>query len=288
MTDYKKISEEIQEKHSESFNALHISELKDEIERLKEKCDKQAMIIRRIYPENFPDTWFVAGAIGEVDKNGLPKMIEICPAYGCDWTQIYERTDHIHRRNGIIEDSFVYKWTDILTGKKYIGVHKGTADDGYVCSSKYMMNEYQKRPDDFIREVLEYGTYRDCLNKETLLLKEDNASSNTQYYNQSNGSESFFHVGPHTSETKRKISVTKTGKPLSEEHKQKISKSSKGKPKSEKTREKMRLNAVGRPAPNEGKKHSEETINKIREKATGRKHTPETKEKLRQLIKGRR
>ena len=64
-----------------------------EIERLREKCDKQAMIIRRSYPENFPDTWFVAGGIGEKDQNGLPKLIEVCPAYGVDWTQIYERTD---------------------------------------------------------------------------------------------------------------------------------------------------------------------------------------------------
>lgn len=66
---------------------------RDEIERLKEKCDKQAMVIRRMYVEEFPDMWFVTGEIGEKDRNNLPKYIEVCPAYGCDWTQIYERTD---------------------------------------------------------------------------------------------------------------------------------------------------------------------------------------------------
>ena len=73
--------------------AVDIHEAAAEIERLKEKCDRQAMVIRRIYPENFPDTWFVGGELGEKDQNGLPKFIEVCPAYGVDWTQVYERTD---------------------------------------------------------------------------------------------------------------------------------------------------------------------------------------------------
>lgn len=37
--------------------------------------------------------YFIAGALGEVDRNSLPEKLLICPAYGCDWTQIYERTD---------------------------------------------------------------------------------------------------------------------------------------------------------------------------------------------------
>lgn len=66
-----------------------------EYERLEEKCDKQAMILRRLNPENFPDTLFISGILGEKDANGLPKYIEICPAYGVDWTVIYEKTDKI-------------------------------------------------------------------------------------------------------------------------------------------------------------------------------------------------
>jgi hypothetical protein len=67
---------------------------RDEIERLKDKCDRQAFVLRRMYVEQYPDTWFVAGnGLGERDQNNLPKYIEVCPAYGCDWTQIYERTE---------------------------------------------------------------------------------------------------------------------------------------------------------------------------------------------------
>jgi hypothetical protein len=64
-----------------------------EIARLKEKCDKQAMVIRRMYVDQYPNTWFVTGELGEKDQNNLPKYIEVCPAYGVDWTQIYERTE---------------------------------------------------------------------------------------------------------------------------------------------------------------------------------------------------
>ena len=70
-----------------------IVDLRDEVLRLREKCDKQAMVIRRIYAEHLPDTWFVCGELGEKDRNNLPKYIEVCPAYGVDWSQIYERTD---------------------------------------------------------------------------------------------------------------------------------------------------------------------------------------------------
>ncbi len=55
--------------------------------------EKQQLIIRRIYAEQLPDTWFVCGELGEKDQNNLPKYIEVCPAYGADWSQIYERTN---------------------------------------------------------------------------------------------------------------------------------------------------------------------------------------------------
>lgn len=30
-------------------------------------------------------------------------------------------------------EAFVYVWTDKITNKLYVGVHKGTLDDGYIC-----------------------------------------------------------------------------------------------------------------------------------------------------------
>jgi hypothetical protein len=69
-----------------------VERLQEEIERLKEKCDKQAMILRRLNPEEFPDTLFISGVAGEKDQNNMPKMILVCPAYGLDFSYVYEYT----------------------------------------------------------------------------------------------------------------------------------------------------------------------------------------------------
>lgn len=37
--------------------------------------------------------YFLAGGHGEKDSNLLPQFVEIVPAYGCAWVQIYEKTD---------------------------------------------------------------------------------------------------------------------------------------------------------------------------------------------------
>lgn len=81
---------ELMEHHKVSDLLL---ECRNEIERLTEDKDKLAAILRRVYVDKFPDTWFPAGEHGEKDSNNLPKFIQVCPAYGCDWVQIYERTD---------------------------------------------------------------------------------------------------------------------------------------------------------------------------------------------------
>jgi len=43
--------------------------------------------------EKLGDIYFICGEGGEKDQNNLPERIHICPAYGVDWFQIYERTD---------------------------------------------------------------------------------------------------------------------------------------------------------------------------------------------------
>ena len=75
----------------EDQNAL----LCEEIDRLKEKCDRQAMILRRLTPENFPDTYFIHADGGEKDSNGMPERLYVVPAYGVDWSQVYVRTDKV-------------------------------------------------------------------------------------------------------------------------------------------------------------------------------------------------
>jgi len=61
-----------------------------------------------------------------------------------------------------MNDSFVYCWSDHKTSKVYVGVHKGTPNDGYVCSSRHMKKAYQERPQDFTRQIVASGTFADC------------------------------------------------------------------------------------------------------------------------------
>jgi hypothetical protein len=69
------------------------AEMQAEIERLTAKCDKQAMMLRRLFPERHPDTLFICGEGGERDGDGLPAILFVCPAYGCDFSTAYERTE---------------------------------------------------------------------------------------------------------------------------------------------------------------------------------------------------
>ena len=70
-----------------------IQSLMDDITRLKEKCDMQANILRRLTPENHPDTLFISGVLGARDMNNMPEKLLVVPAYGVDFAYIYERTE---------------------------------------------------------------------------------------------------------------------------------------------------------------------------------------------------
>lgn len=58
-----------------------------ELRRLKE------IIKHEVLAEKLGDIYFICGEGGEKDDNNLPQQIHICPAYGVDWFQIYEKTD---------------------------------------------------------------------------------------------------------------------------------------------------------------------------------------------------
>src|SRR5688572_18739869 len=101
-------------------------------------------------------------------------------------------------------EAFLYCWTDTKTNKLYVGVHKGSEQDGYICSSKLMMNEYRNRPDDFIREVVANGSYNDVRSLERAILKSVDAARNPEFYNRHNADSKFYNL-KHSEETKRKI-----------------------------------------------------------------------------------
>lgn len=82
-------------------------------------------------------------------------------------------------------ESFVYKWTNIVSGKIYIGKHKGTEDDGYISSGKVFLACYYANPHEFKREIIFWGTDYECLKEEGKLIKEAiRLAGYTKLYNQ--------------------------------------------------------------------------------------------------------
>jgi hypothetical protein len=70
-------------------------EAADEIEKLRKALDvyeRERERFRRAKPE-ITGEYFLAGGHGERDDNQLPQYVRICPAYGCAWEQVYEKTD---------------------------------------------------------------------------------------------------------------------------------------------------------------------------------------------------
>lgn len=55
-----------------------------------------SLVKHTVLVEKMGDIYFICGEAGTKDDNGLPEKVLICPAYGVDWFQIYERTDKTH------------------------------------------------------------------------------------------------------------------------------------------------------------------------------------------------
>lgn len=163
-------------------------------------------------------------------------------------------------------EAFVYCWTDSDTNMIYVGSHKGADNDGYICSSKYMLEEYNKRPHAFSRQVIAHGNYDDVRALETAILKSANAKNNKAFYNRSNGSREFFTTKPLCEETKKKLSKSvKTACSQrdckhTEESKKKMSESTKGM-------------YAGEKNPMHGRTHTPEARRKISESRKGRPTT---------------
>mgnify|MGYP000380334652 CR=1 FL=1 len=109
-------------------------------------------------------------------------------------------------------DSFTYCWTDHKNKMLYVGIHKGSHNDGYICSSKTMKEEYKKRPEDFTRQILARGTYAEMCVFETTILKSVDCAKNKSFYNRHANNGKYYNRKclPMTAE---KISKSNLGKP---------------------------------------------------------------------------
>jgi hypothetical protein len=184
-------------------------------------------------------------------------------------------------------EAFVYCWTDKKTNMLYVGSHKGSIDDGYVCSSKYMMEEYYKRPEDFSRQIVARGRFEDIRSLESVILKSVHARINEQFYNM-HENDGKFYLKFHTEEAKRKISNGNAGNirpDLSERNKQGQSSSS-----IEKMVKTRRANGSydSERNPMYGKQHTEEVKRKMSLSRLGKNKEPKSEETKRKMSEARK
>jgi len=68
---------------------LEIEAYEGELRKLRKV---ESIVKHTVLAERYGDIYFICGEGGERDKNGLPDRIYVCPAYGVDWFQVYEKT----------------------------------------------------------------------------------------------------------------------------------------------------------------------------------------------------
>lgn len=189
---------------------------------------------------------------------------------------------------------YIYRITNLINGKTYIGQHKyEELNDDYMGSGKHLISAQKKYGiENFKKEILVYNVSKkehiDLLEK-TFIASEREKVGIGNCYNITDGGSGGS--GPMPEETRKKISESRKGQRLSEDHKKKISKAEKGKYVSEETRKKMSEAKKGKHWKiANGKRLSEETKKKLSEAKKGihiKPHSEEHKRKLSETKKGK-
>jgi len=167
----------------------------------------------------------------------------------------------------------VYRWVNIENQKWYIGSHFGTLDDGYISSGKIFLAAYKKHQNKMMRQILYIGP--DCRKAEEFYLMLLNAARDRQSYNMKNTAMGGgVPVENLSAETRAKISEAlrrRKRKPLTEEQRKKIS-----------------VTLTGRKLPEALKQKYSEIRKGDKNSFYGKKHTEESKEKMRAANLGKR
>ena len=187
---------------------------------------------------------------------------------------------------------FVYIWRDKGKDRYYIGAHWGDVNDGYICSSTWMRNSYRRRPNDFRRKILSKVFNREMLFEEEhkwlMMIKDEDIG--TRYYNLqkyllhwSSDPDARKTVGEKISKRLKGVYTGENhhnfGKHASQESKQRMTESHVGQIPWNK--------GISSPSPMEGKTHTEESKQKIREQRALQIITEEHKQNISNTLKGR-
>jgi len=166
--------------------------------------------------------------------------------------------------------SIIYKTTNLINGKFYVGQHFTSADDGYLGSGKAIILSIKKYgKENFFRETLEVCTSDSVNQKEDYWIEKLSATDRKIGYNISKFSRNPMKGRKHSKETKEKLRNLFKNKPKSEDHKRKLSEN--------------HANVCGENNPMFRKKRSEKSKKNQSLKMKGLKWKKEDKDKLKEI-----
>lgn len=184
---------------------------------------------------------------------------------------------------------FVYIWFDKKHKRFYIGSHWGTEDDGYICSSSWMKQAYKRRPNDFKRKILITNIQNrvETFKTENYWLKFIKIEElGKKYYNLKN--HDFNHWSANKDLSKKiSNSVSKYMQSLSKEERSKKygrhrKKTEEEKRKISESHKKIIANGYRPKCGIKGRSQTEYQKMRAREANLGKKHTEESKQKMRE------
>lgn len=194
---------------------------------------------------------------------------------------------------------YIYKTTNLINGKIYIGQHRANEFDvSYYGSGKYLRNAVNKYGvENFVVDVLEWCDTREQLNeREIFYIKHFNSREHSIGYNIARGGEGGDLVTclPEAEYTKfvKKMSdmnklgiIGNKGKHLSEQHKQRIGMGNKGKKHSDEWKKKHDDAVRGKTAWNKGLTKDDPRVAKYSRKVGEYAHSEEVRLKISQNMK---
>lgn len=167
---------------------------------------------------------------------------------------------------------YIYRITNLINGKTYIGQHKyEELNDDYMGSGVLLHKAYEKYgTENFKKEIIcKNVQYKETIDDmEIFYIKKEREQNSFGCYNLTDGGEGS--TGRlYSEETRKKMSEAKKGNQFR-----------KGKCHSEETKKKISET-------NKGKKMSEEARKKISDAGKGRHHSEEAKKKMSEARKGK-